>query len=301
MPDLTAYVIDGHAFDTRPAPQERDWMEATHQRYAYRCLPLNIANAHGWELLCTAGFRAAWDGTAAKTCITIVPDPGSSPPAVSHFGSGVLTFHVPCVFRTEPGIDLYVTGPVNRPKDAIAPLSAVVETDWADYSFTMNWLFTRPSTIIRFEKGEPICHFFPIARGTLEHIEPRVIPLSQVPEIEHRYQLWSKSRLAFNADLDIPGSQAVHDRWQKNYFRGQHPDGEASGTADHRSRLRLRPFAPAAQPSTANVTPASVGNRLSSAGPMAAAELQQPPGVVERGTSNASANADSARILDVEP
>ena len=53
---LVAHVIDGHHVDIRPAPVERDWMEATNQRYAYRCLPLNIANAYGWEVLCNAGL-----------------------------------------------------------------------------------------------------------------------------------------------------------------------------------------------------------------------------------------------------
>jgi hypothetical protein len=256
MNNLTAYVIDGHVFNTRPAPQERDWMDATHQRYAYRCLPLNIANAHGWEILCASGFTATWDGTAAKTCLAIAPDDGTVAPAVSHFGSGMLTFHIPCVFRTDPGTDLYVTGPVNRPKDAIAPLTGVVETDWADYSFTMNWMFTRPHTPVRFEKDEPICHFFPFRRGTLERIEPHTVALSQAPDTERRYKQWSQSRLAFNADLEVPGSQAVHERWQKNYFRGQRPDGVASGAEDHRSKLRLKPFTPVDQPSTPNVTPA---------------------------------------------
>ncbi|MEA9787719.1 DUF6065 family protein [Xanthomonas campestris pv. raphani] len=54
---LTAHVLDGHTLDIRPAPHERAWMDATDQRYAYRCLPLAIANAHGWELLCQAGSR----------------------------------------------------------------------------------------------------------------------------------------------------------------------------------------------------------------------------------------------------
>ena len=59
---LTAYVIDGHQIDIRPAPLERNWMEATGQRFAYRCLPLNIANAFGWEISCGSGFSASWDG-----------------------------------------------------------------------------------------------------------------------------------------------------------------------------------------------------------------------------------------------
>ena len=36
-----------------------------------------------------------------------------------------------------------VTGPFNQPKDAIQPLTAIVETDWAPFTFTMNWKFTR--------------------------------------------------------------------------------------------------------------------------------------------------------------
>ena len=54
MKELTAYIIDGHELRIRPAPVERLWMDRTNERSAYRCLPLNIANAHGWEILCTA-------------------------------------------------------------------------------------------------------------------------------------------------------------------------------------------------------------------------------------------------------
>ena len=53
---LIAYLIDGHQMDIRPAPVEREWMDATGERFAYRCLPLNIANAHGWEILCPSSF-----------------------------------------------------------------------------------------------------------------------------------------------------------------------------------------------------------------------------------------------------
>ena len=242
MAKLVAHTIDGHAVRIRPAPLERDWMDATDQRYAYRCLPLNIANTHGWELLCPSGFSAQWDGRQAKEAVRIEPDPGTHAPATNHFGHGVLTFHVPCLFRTDPGFDLFVTGPINRPKDAIAPLTGIIETDWSPYTFTMNWLFTRANTKIRFEPDEPICHFFPIERGGIERIEAETSPLSKAPEIEREYKLWSEGRNAFNADLQRPGSEAVKERWQKTYFRGLSPSGQ-SAPAGHRSRLRVKDFA----------------------------------------------------------
>ena len=241
MTKLVAYTMDGHAIRIRPAPLERDWMDRSDQRFAYRCLPLNIANSHGWELLCPSGFSSWWNGLNFTDAVSIRPDPGSQPPAVSHFGQGVLTFHVPCLFRTETGVDLFVTGPINRPKDGISPLSGVVETDWSPYSFTMNWQFTRPNAKIRFEEGEPFCHIFPVERGSLERVEPELRPLSSTPEIERDFKLWSEGRNAFNSDLRRPGSDAERERWQKAYFRGQTPSGEPT-SADHRSRLRLREF-----------------------------------------------------------
>jgi hypothetical protein len=243
MTKLTAYVIDGHQIDIRPAPLEREWMDHTRERYAYRCLPLNIANAYGWELLCPASFLAQWDGGTGKEAVRIATDGGPTPPAISHFGHGVLTFHVPCLFQTEPGIDLFATGPINRPKDGIAALTGIIETDWAPYTFTMNWLFTRSNWLTKFEKGEPICHVFPVRRGSLEAVEPAVRRLSEAPDLERRHKQWAAGRDTFNKDLGQPGSQAVHERWQKMYFRGLDPTGKPAAVEDHKSRLRLRSFA----------------------------------------------------------
>jgi hypothetical protein len=238
---LIAYQLDARPMDIRPAPLEREWMEASNQRFAYRCLPLNIANGHGWELLCPSGFSAIWNGEPAIDAIQIQPEPNTIAPAVSHFGSAVLTFHVPFLFRTEPGFDLMVQGPINRPKDAIAPLSGIIETDWAPYTFTINWIFTQPEIEVVFEKDEPICHFFPIRRGEIESFEPEIRPVSSDRELELQYNAWKESRNSFNATLREKGSKAQADKWQKQYFRGV-DSRDTPGAKDHRTRLRLTDF-----------------------------------------------------------
>ncbi len=155
---------------------------------ARRRLPLNIANAHGWEILCPAAFTAVWSGQPGIDRVRIQTAGNDQPPAVSHFGHGVLTFHLPCLFRTEPGYDLMVLGPINRPKDGIAPLAGVVETDWAACSFTMNWMLTRPGMEVSFAQGEPFCHVFPVKRGELEAIEPERHLLSEEPELKRQFE-----------------------------------------------------------------------------------------------------------------
>jgi Family of unknown function (DUF6065) len=241
MKQLIAYVIDGHEVCIRPAPVERDWMERSNQRFAYRCLPLNIANAHGWEILCTTPFTTYWDGQKDKAGVRVETDGGHPPFAISHFGEGVLTFHIPCIFQTDKGVDLFVTGPINSPKDGIVALTGIIETDWSPYSFTMNWLFTRTNWRVRFERDEPFCHIFPVVRGELETLSPVMRKLSENPELEREHKLWSEGRSDFNADLRKPHSKAVQEQWQKAYFRGKLPTGN-DGAGDHRSRLRLQPF-----------------------------------------------------------
>ena len=239
---LTAYVVDGMTLDIRPAPLERGWMDATNEHFAYRCLPLNIANAYGWEVLNPCGFNATWSGGPGLEAITIIADPGGRSPPISHFGNATLTFHIPCLFRTEKGVDLMVQGPINRPKDGISALSGIIETDWAPYTFTMNWIFTRPGVGVRFEQGEPICHIFPLKRGELEDVQPEIRQLSEDPELNAQYDIWTTSRSQFNVDLKQAGSTAQAEKWQKLYYRGVSPDGQGPSAEGHRTRLRLSPF-----------------------------------------------------------
>src|ERR1700761_8056674 len=107
--ELTAYIQRGWKPLLRPAPATRPWMDATPESFAYRCLPLNIANAHGWEVLSPCGFEAIWDGGTDPSAVKIIADPGSVPHQrpVALFGSGVLTFHVEAIMRTPPGWNLW--------------------------------------------------------------------------------------------------------------------------------------------------------------------------------------------------
>ena len=59
--DLICYLHDGWEPAIRPAAPRRSWMDVTPEKFAYRCLPLDIANAHGWEILAPAGVHARWN------------------------------------------------------------------------------------------------------------------------------------------------------------------------------------------------------------------------------------------------
>src|SRR6516164_748572 len=53
---------DGSGWEWGWADWQRDWMDATPSRFAYRCLPLTIANQTGWWIKNPVGFTAVWRG-----------------------------------------------------------------------------------------------------------------------------------------------------------------------------------------------------------------------------------------------
>jgi Family of unknown function (DUF6065) len=241
---LIGFITGGNAPPIVPAPTNRGWMSATRGGWANRCLPLLIANQSGWELRTPSAFSATWMGGDDPGSLMITPDrrdPGQFLPA-SNFGYGILTWHLPILFRTPPGYDLLVRGPANHPKDAISPLEGIVETDWASSVFSMNWKLTRQHMPIRFEVDEPICMIVPQRRTELEEFAPELRSIESDEDLRRKYEFFLRSRQELGqaqASTDAAAGERVP--WQGDYTRGSHADGD-TGPDDHRTRRDLRPF-----------------------------------------------------------
>lgn len=242
--ELTVYLHEGWSPRIIPAGSRRGWMDRSNDAFAYRCLPLKIANEHGWEILCPAGFEAEWNGGDAPEDVVVRGDTGARPEdlPVGLFGHGVLTFHVQGLVRTPPGVNLWVGGSPNEAKDGIAALTGVIETDWSPYTFTMNWRFTRPGQAVRFEENEPFCFFFPVERAAVRKVEPRLAPLDDAPELKAQFAAWSRSRDAFHEEMRVNPPADTAARWQKLYYRGLDADGRR-GAEDHEIKVRAAGFA----------------------------------------------------------
>jgi hypothetical protein len=242
MSKLTFYATASSTPIIVPADHKREWMDNTQDQFSYRCLPLNIANAFGWEILCPFTFTASWDAGMLTKGLIIKPEN----PAFqfqdfvsSYFGYGVITFHLPYVVRTEKGWSTFVTGPVNSPKHGVIPLSGIVETEWLPFSFTMNWKMTQPGSI-EFKEGEPICRVIPIPHDLLDNVTPEILPISANPELETDYKKWFELRETFLNKMRAGYKKEQDQGWQKDYFRGHTPWDPKNPHEEHKSKLRLK-------------------------------------------------------------
>ncbi|MGH8190309.1 MAG: DUF6065 family protein [Rhodanobacteraceae bacterium] len=229
-PRLTCYRLDPRAAPIIPGRRERDWMDATNDHYAYRCLPLSMANTSGWELTSPFSFEATWNGGREVDAITANAS-GLDPAALrafitSHFGHGVLTFHTGWLFRTSPGWGLWVRGAPNYAKDGIQALDGMVETDWLPFPFTMNWRFTRPCTV-RFATGDPFCFITLCPHALLDDVAPRRASIDDDPQLKADCAEWGRSRTEFNRLLHEGDPATVARKWQRGYFQGLSAEGSA--------------------------------------------------------------------------
>lgn len=226
-----------------PAPRGQAWMDETRERFAYRCLPMLMANQAGWLLISAHAFTATWDGGIQPGSVRVQYHAGQLPyPAVSNFGHGILTILIPYLFRTPSGWNLLARGPANAPKAGAAALEGLVETDWSVAPFSMNWQRTDPDRPVRWEAGEPLCMVVPQWRGALEAFQPKVRDLDTAADLHDAYARWRTSRHDFRAELRMPGSDARLQGWQRHYFQGTAPDGTHAPARVHQTKLCLGEF-----------------------------------------------------------
>jgi len=241
-PRLEAFKLGRFTPALVPCTQERAWMDVFTDRHAYRCLPLSIANTHGWELLVPAAFEVEWNGGQSAADLTIrelEPFPEGLPLknfAESNFARGVVTFHTGYLFRTPPGWNLLTTGAFNEPRQGIQALTGIIETDWLPYPFTMNWQMMTPG-IVKFDKDEVFCTVMPIPKNYLEQWEVAIHALSDDPVLLVEQEQFRTSRDAFRKLLANKDPEAMKQAWQRHYFIGQFPDGTEG--VDHVNKLRL--------------------------------------------------------------
>ena len=241
-PRITAYEIYPQTdMQVIPAPINRQWMDQTSSRFAYRCLPMTVANQAGWIVTNPSSFCVRWNGgPARKDTVLVFDGPKPDDRISSLFGHGTVTFHLPYLIRTPTEVNLWVKGPTNWPKHGVQALEGLVETDWTSASFTMNWKLTRPHELVRFERGEPICMVVPYPRNFIDQMIPETRPLSDDSELERDYKRWSEERDEFHRKVAAGDLESIRHGWQKDYFQGHDPGREKFN--EHQTRLTVRPF-----------------------------------------------------------
>jgi hypothetical protein len=219
-----------------PSSPKRKWMDETPSKFAYRCLPLSMANQCTYDVLAPSTIKATWYGgvDSNKMIVEYLGDKSFSY-ASSEFGSGILTFHVDFVITSSFNTSIYVKGPANQFKKNINALEGIVETHWLPFTFTANWKFFEPGEVI-FEKDEPIFSFFPINLDYIESFDAQIGKIEDNKIFKNKYDQYCNSRSKHIEEGHTDGKD-----WQKYYMKGISP-GCTHVANNHKSNIKLKKF-----------------------------------------------------------
>ena len=242
--DITAYIVNeisDKLLTIEPARKTRNWMDESSGKYAYNCLPLVVANQLGWVVKAFYSFDVTWDGGNRKDSIKFSFDQSEqemSQFVVSHFGQGIISFKLPWVFRTDPGIGLIVRGPSNQWVNGAHALDGFVESWGLESTFTMNWKITIPHVTVHFPGHFPLCQILPYEIAALNNYTCSRKPISENKELHGKYTKWLERRKDTLKNL-FSGKKTT-DYYEKNYIKGL--DVEGGKVEGHLKKLNLSEF-----------------------------------------------------------
>ena len=200
---------------------KRDWMDATHNKHAYQCLPMTVAKVYGWELILEEDLIVQWDGGNIPP--TIISGEMTSSGRVQAISSiiGMISINMGWVINTEEGYNTWISGSPNYFIDGAAPLTATIPSYWWPDESQMNWKITKIGEPVTFAAGSPFCFFNIYDNSVLENVEIIQSNLWADPELV-------ASRMKYG---EIKAKNNVENpwTWTKGIRTGLDADGKQIG------------------------------------------------------------------------
>ena len=236
--DVTLYNLHEGSkdiFKIERSDYKREWMDGYGHSFAYRCLPLKIANEAGWVIRSPIDFELEYitDNDPLKSVRVEISENDKMYRSyiTSHFGRGVVTFSLPYIFRTPKPWCVWARGYPNYYKKNISFLEGIIETYWLHSTFTYNIRLVEKNEIVKFSKGDPLLFLTLVNINELDHSTIINDSIDDNLPLKEAYQQWNKSRSEFNKNLTNPLD------WQKDYFRGIRPDSNTE--EQHLTTIKL--------------------------------------------------------------
>lgn len=179
--------------EIRQGSVRRDWMDATYNKHAYRCLPLTEANTGGWEVILQQDLVVIWDGGNSVPRI-ISGDVYDTRTIANCNKIGMVDFHVGWSVMPPEGYDVWLSGPPNYFVDGAVPLTANIPFWWPDEE-SFVWKITKVGEPVVFPKGMPFVFFQIYDRSTMPGIEFEVHNLWDNQELSDQRMAYSTAKI----------------------------------------------------------------------------------------------------------
>jgi len=161
----------GHPVKIEQTRIQRDWMDATDNKHAYKCFPVSQANTIGWSISFLHDIEFIWDGISdtSDSHVTILKDEGNI--AYTTRANATVSFQSGLYFKTEQDMSILSISPPNYFIDGASAFTSIISTSFFPDSYPIAWRITKPNTPILIPAGTPVATLIPISVGRLCDVE----------------------------------------------------------------------------------------------------------------------------------
>jgi hypothetical protein len=186
MSILTAYKLDEYALDISPLPVNRDWMDETPDKHAYRCFPVTLSNTVGWYFSYKKDIEFIWDGVIDTTPNHIKIIQGEEVCSGGR-GQGTVSFNTGLIFRSDSKTSVMVYNPPNYFNPDFQVMSSIISTSFYKNPYPLAIRAISPNKNILIKAGTPIAAILPVSLSVLKEESIKIERYSMTEE-ERQYQ-----------------------------------------------------------------------------------------------------------------
>ena len=174
----------------------RDWMNNTENKHAYKCFPISQANTIGWSISFNEDIEFIWDGISDTTPnhIEILKSPFNV--CSTSRGNATISFYTGLFLETDENTSILSIVPPNYFIEGATPFTSIMSTSFYDEALPVAWKVTRANEKIIIPARTPIITIIPISLGKLSDIEidlyDKNFTIERQEDIKKRNEEWKK-------------------------------------------------------------------------------------------------------------
>jgi hypothetical protein len=177
--NFEVYKDDGPVANIEPLSAKRDWMEATFDKHAYRCLPVTLTNQLGWAISFPEDITFMWDGQISTSGEHVKVLAGEKYIQTGR-GQATVSFETGLVFRTPENYSLLTYNVPNMFMEGVAPYTTIISSSFFEGPLPVAWKVTKPFVPITIKAGQPIAAVFPIS---LTEIQGSTLTIKNIKDL----------------------------------------------------------------------------------------------------------------------
>ena len=193
MSSIDVYKYPLHRVKIEQTKIQRNWMDKTVDRHAYKCFPVSFANTIGWSISFLDDIEFIWDGISDSNPDHVKIIKSGANICDADRGNATISFNTGLIFKTDSDMSILSIVPPNYFIDGAIPFTSIISTSFYQKPYPVAWKITKPNTKILISAGTPVATLIPLSIKKLSKIELNIYDketsLNEIKENEEKIKV----------------------------------------------------------------------------------------------------------------